>query len=75
MAAPPAMQYFTLEKSNRSAFGKCRIAKYMVGTPAKSVTSSRSTISSAFSGVKRGSRVKVPPTAMDAFWMQVCPKE
>ena len=47
----------------------------MVGTPAKRVTRSRVTIAAASSGVKRGSRVKLPPTARVAFWMQVWPKE
>ena len=47
----------------------------MVGTPAKSVTRSRATIAAASSGVKRGSKVKLPPTARVAFWMQVWPKE
>ena len=32
-------------------------------------------ISAASPGEKRGSRVKVPPQARLAFWMQVCPKE
>ena len=32
-------------------------------------------IASASSALKRGSSVKLPPAAIDAFWMQVCPKE
>ena len=47
----------------------------MVGTPANSVTPSRSRISNASAGLKRGSSVKVPPFAMVAFWMTVCPNE
>ncbi len=47
----------------------------MVGTPAKSVTRSRSRISKHFFGSKRGSSVKVPPAAIVAFWITVCPKE
>jgi hypothetical protein len=63
----------TLEKSTSPPWWSS--AKYMVGTPAKSVTRSRFTIAAASSGVKRGSSVKQPPTASVAFWMQVWPKE
>ena len=47
----------------------------MVGTPAKSVMASRSMISKADFGSKRGNNEKLPPAAMVAFWMQVCPNE
>ena len=70
MAAPPAMQKRSEDRStSRPSWWSS--AKYMVGTPAKSVTLSRSMMASASSGVKRGSSVKVPPTAIEAFWMQV----
>ena len=32
-------------------------------------------ISNASAGLKRGSSVKVPPFAIVAFWIAVCPKE
>ncbi len=69
------MQKRRLERSRFSPPGWCSRAKYMVGTPAKSVTRSRSMMSKASSAVKRGSSVTVPPTVTVAFWMQVCPKE
>ena len=47
----------------------------MVGTPANRVTPSRSRISKASAGLKRGSNVKVPPFAIVAFWIAVWPKE
>ena len=47
----------------------------MVGTPWKTVTPSRSMISSAFSGSKRGSIVTVAPWQIALFIVQVWPKE
>ena len=48
---------------------------YIVGTPWKIVALSRSMISSALSGSKRGSWVIIAPTATQAFIVQVWPKE
>ena len=50
------------------------MAAYMVGTPSKIVTLSRSMISSALPASNRGSRVSVPPPATAAFSPQVRPK-
>ena len=51
------------------------IALYIVGTPANSVTLSRSMISSAFAGSKRGMNVSVAPDSAHAFMQHVWPKE
>ena len=48
---------------------------YIVGTPSKTVTLSRSMISSAFAGSKRGISVRQAPAATAALSPQVCPKE
>ena len=53
----------------------CSSALYIVGTPWKTVTRSRSMISSAFSGSKRGSIVTVAPLETAAFIVQVWPNE
>ena len=49
--------------------------QYIVGTPAKKVTSSRSISASAGPASKRGSRTTVPPKAKPAFMITVWPKE
>ena len=51
------------------------IAWYIVGTPSSTVTASRSMISSAFAGSKRGISVRHAPCAIAALSPQVCPKE
>ena len=50
-------------------------APYIVGTPSKTVHASRSRISSALPGSKRGSSVTHAPPQTAAFIVQVCPKE
>ena len=75
MAAPPDMQSRSVEVSALSADSAWSIPLYIVGTPWKIVTRSRSMISSAFSGSKRGSIVTVLPLATLEFIVQVCPKE
>ena len=52
----------------------CSIAAYIVGTPSKIVTWSRSMICRALPGSNLGSRVSVPPPATVAFSPQVSPK-
>ena len=49
--------------------------QYIVGTPPKKVTDSRSIRPSAAAGSKRGSITTVPPKANAPFWMTVWPKE
>ena len=49
-------------------------ATYIVGTPWKTVTRSRSMIAIALPASKRGSSVSVPPTAIVAFNAHVWPK-
>ena len=51
------------------------IALYIVGTPANIVTLSRSMISSALAGSKRGMNVSVAPENAQAFMQHVWPKE
>ena len=46
-----------------------------IGTPANMLHRSRSILSNAASGSKRGNRLNIPPIAMHAFWIQVWPKE
>ncbi len=52
----------------------CSMALYMVGTPSKIVTLSRSMICSALPASNLGSRVRVPPPTTEAFSPQVSPK-
>ena len=75
IAAPPDMQSRRVDASAPSAESQCSIALYIVGTPWKTVTRSRSRISSALSGRKRGSIVTVEPVAIALFIVQVCPNE
>ena len=75
IAAPPDMQMRSDEQSAASHDAECSIALYIVGTPWKSVTLSRSMISSALSGSKRGSIVTVAPTLTALFIVHVCPNE
>ncbi len=75
IGAPPDMQYLSAERSYSRSDSWWSSAKYMVGTPANTFTRSRSMISNASSGVKRGSSVMVPPAAIDAFCTTVCPNE
>ncbi len=51
------------------------IAWYIVGTPSNTVTLSRSMISSALAGSKRGISVRQAPVATAALSPHVCPKE
>ena len=75
IAAPPDMQRRSDEQSALSHDSEWSIALYIVGTPWKSVTRSRSMISSALSGSKRGSIVTVAPTLTALFIVQVWPNE
>src|SRR5919106_800572 len=75
MAAPPELQVRRQDASTESALSACSIALYMVGTPWKIVTWSRSMISSAVSGSKRGSIVTRAPVRTAQFIVQVWPKE
>ena len=75
IAEPPDMQSRSDEVSKSSRLSECSIALYIVGTPWKIVTLSRSMISSALSGSKRGIWVIMAPTAKQAFMLQVWPKE
>ena len=61
------------EVSTESAASACSSALYIVGTPWKTVTRSRSMISSALSGSKRGSIVTHAPVRTAQFIVQVCP--
>ena len=64
IAAPPDMQMRSDGAVGaRRTTSEWSIALYIVGTPWKSVTRSRSMISSALSGSKRGSIVTVAPDA------------
>ena len=55
--------------------GWCSIAAYIVGTPSNTLTWSRSMISSALPGSKRGISVSVPPPPIVAFSPHVWPNE
>ena len=72
---PPDTHSRSVERSALSRVSQCSIALYIVGTPMKTVTSSRSMISSALAGSKRGISVTVAPLAIAAFIVQVWPKE
>ena len=74
MAAPPDMQRRSVDASALSARFAWSIALYIVGTPWNTVTRSRSMISSAFSGSKRGIIVTVAPLRTAQFIVQVWPK-
>ena len=69
------MQSRSVDTSALSARFAWSIALYIVGTPWNTVTPSRSMISSAFSGSKRGIIVTVAPTETALFIVQVWPKE
>ena len=75
IAAPPDMQMRSVEVSVEPARSACSSALYIVGTPWKTVTASRSMISSALSGSKRGSIVTVAPLQTAQFIVQVWPNE
>ena len=60
IAAPPETQTSSADVSVRSACGWLSIAAYIVGTPSKTVTRSRSRISSALPASKRGISVRQP---------------
>src|SRR3954464_979895 len=75
IAAPPDMQIRSDEQSALSHDAEWSIALYIVGTPWKRVALSRSMISSALSGSKRGSIVTVAPTLTALFIVQVWPNE
>src|SRR5215217_56780 len=75
IAAPPDMHVRSEEQLASSADEQWSIALYIVGTPWKIVTLSRSMISSAFSGSKRGSIVTVAPTLTALFMVHVWPNE
>ena len=72
--APPEMHTRSVAAFAGSAPGRCSIAAYMVGTPSKIVTASRSMMSSALAGSNLGSSVSVPAAATVAFSPQVRPK-
>ena len=61
--------------SKLSLPGWCSIAAYIVGTPSNTLTRSRSMISSALPGSKRGIRLRQAPARIAAFRPQVWPKE
>ena len=75
IAEPPEQQSLSDEWSCCSRASQLSIALYIVGTPANSVTLSRSMISSAFAGSKRGMNVSVAPDSAHAFMQHVWPKE
>ena len=75
IAAPPDMHARSEDTSALSRASQLSIAWYIVGTPWKTVTLSRSMISSALAGSKRGIIVRHAPTATAAFRPHVCPKE
>ena len=75
IAAPPDTHSSSADTSASAARRSFSIAAYIVGTPSNTVTRSRSMISSALPGSKRGSRVSTPPTAIVALSAQVWPKE
>src|SRR5919112_2195347 len=75
MAAPPDMQRRSEDQSALSHDSEWSMALYIVGTPWKIVTLSRSMISSALSGSKRGNIVTAAPTLTALFIVQVWPKE
>ena len=60
IAAPPETQTSSADTSASAARRSCSIAAYIVGTPSKTVTRSRSMISSALPASKRGSSVRRP---------------
>ena len=61
IAEPPEQQSLSDEWSRSSRASPLSIALYIVGTPANTVTLSRSMISSALAGSKRGMNVSVAP--------------
>ena len=71
IAAPPETHTSSEEASVSSACGWWSIAEYIVGTPSKTVTRSRSRTSSALPPSKRGISVRHPPTAIVALSAQV----
>src|SRR5215207_10733046 len=75
MAEPPEQQILSDEWSYCSRASLLSIALYIVGTPANSVTLSRSMISSALAGSNRGMNVSVAPESAQAFMQHVWPKE
>ena len=74
IAAPPDMQARSEDTSALSRASQLSIAWYIVGTPWKIVTLSRSMISSALAGSKRGIIDRHAPTATEALRPHVCPK-
>ena len=72
-AAPPETQSRNVEVSATSV-PACNIATYMVGTPSKTVTPSRSITFSAVAGSNRGISVRHAPDTTAALSPQVCPK-
>ena len=72
--APPEMHVRSEEVSGRWPRGTASIALYIVGTPRKTLTRSRSIIASALAGSKRGSSVRQAPAIRPAFIAAVWPK-
>ncbi len=75
IAEPPEMQVRRLDTSYDEASGALSIPAYIVGTPSKTVTSSRPITSSAFSASKRGISVRQAPLSTAALRPQVRPKQ
>ena len=75
IAAPPDMHARSEDTSASSRSSQLSIAWYIVGTPWKTVTLSRSMISSAFAGSKRGIIDRHAPTETAPLSPHVCPKE
>ena len=75
IAEPPEQQILSDEWSRSSRESSLSIALYIVGTPAKIVTWSRSMISSALAGSKRGMNVSVAPESAQVFMQHVWPNE
>ena len=65
------MQVFSVDVSRSSRDLSLSIALYIVGTPENIVTLSRSMISSALAGSKRGMKVSVAPPTAHAFMQHV----
>ncbi len=70
---PPEMHRFKLETSWASRSGWLSNAEYIVGTPPKVVTWSRSMISSTFPGSKRGTSVIRPRALTVVFMIEFIP--
>ena len=77
-AEPPAAATRRLPASRSTSTESSRAPsrpQYIVGTPAKNVTSSFAMAPSAALASKRGSITTVPPNANAPFWITVWPNE